>query len=128
MAGDLCPYCNTLLTTSLKFCVNCRRSVTEDKIKQASAMDMGGGGRDDDEPQSKYRLSRKSSYDSLRQSRTFFLTLTTLISIALVYYCTMKFVLHEPVPFEQEITSFVQEIMNRAQQPVQPTQPGPMPQ
>lgn len=108
MAGDSCPYCGTLLTTSLKFCVNCRRSVTEDKIKQA-----GVRSAPDEESASKYKLSRGASYDGLRQARTFFLTLTSLLTIAFVYYFTMKFVIHQPIPFEEEITHLVDDVQKQ---------------
>src|SRR5438094_691358 len=100
MAGDLCPYCGTLLTTSLKFCVNCRRSVTEDKIRQAghSARSPNDELGDEDNQPNKFRLSRKTSYDGVRQARTVFTTLTTLLGICFVYYFTMKFVIHQPIP------------------------------
>lgn len=109
MAGDLCPYCGELLTTSLKFCVNCRRSVTEDKIRHA------GIARNTQEietvpGEAKYRLSRKTSYDSMRQFRSFFITTSTLMGIFFVYYFAMKFMLHQPVPFEQELTQFVEKL------------------
>ena len=111
MAGDLCPYCGTLLTTSLKFCVNCRRSVTEDKIKQANAAGIRSSKLDDEDDETtkerRYRLSKGSSYDGLRSARTFFMTVTSLVSIVLVYYCVMKFVIHQPIPFEDEINKLI---------------------
>ena len=121
--AESCPYCGTLLTTSLKFCVNCRRSVTEDKIRQA-----GTGRAPDEEAASKYKLSRGASYDGLRQTRTFFFTLTSLLTIAFVYYFTMKFVIHQPIPFEEEITNFVngmQGQMGQGGQQTMPTTPDP---
>lgn len=105
MSGEMCPNCNTLLTSSLKFCVNCRRSVTEDKIKT-------GAETKEEESGSKFKLARGATYDGLRQVRTFFFTLTTLLLIAFVYYFVMKFVIHEPVPFEDEIDKFVGGVKN----------------
>lgn len=103
MAGEVCPYCGALLTTSLTFCVECRRSVTEGSIRAA-----GQKATDDGETSARYNLSRGSSYDSVRQIRAYSMTLTSIISIFLVYYCVMKFVIHQPVPYEQEMTNFVQ--------------------
>lgn len=108
MAGDLCPYCGTLLTTSLKFCVNCRRSVTEDRIKHAGIARSNSPETEEVPGEAKFRLSRKSSYDSMRQFRTFFMTTSTLIGIFFAYYFVMKFVLHQPIPFEQELTQLVE--------------------
>ncbi len=118
MVGELCPYCGTLLTTSLKFCVNCRRSVTEDKIKQANAAGIRSTQVDEDEfeegaKEKRFRLSKGTSYDSLRSARTFFMTITTLVSIVFVYYFTMKFVIHEPIPFEQEISNFISDFQKQ---------------
>lgn len=125
MAGDLCPYCGTLLTTSLKFCVNCRRSVTEDKIRQAAGRGAPSKFNDEDEnADSKFRLSRKGgSIDLMRQTRTFFLTATSLLTIFLAYYFTMKFVIHQPVPFEPEMSALIQSFVNSAQ-PQPGAQPG----
>lgn len=109
MSVEMCPSCGTVLTSSLKFCVKCRRTVSEDRIKRP-----GEKRRDDEEsPQLDYRLARRSSYDALRQFRTFFLTLSTLLLIALAYYSVMKFVLHEPVPFEDKIAAFVRLVLKR---------------
>jgi hypothetical protein len=112
MAGELCPYCGTLLTTSLRFCVTCRRSVTEDKIRQAGARQSSS--EEDDDGQEKFRLSRRTSYEGVRQVRTFFLTLTTLLVIAFVYYFVMKFVVHEPIPFEDKVVPIIDKLMGRS--------------
>ncbi len=118
MTGELCPYCGTLLTTSLKFCVNCRRSVTEDKIRKSGSINtrtMSAGAEEDEEDKgaARYKLSRGSSYDSIRQFRTFFISISTLLTIFFVYYFTMKFVIHQPIPFEEELTQFVQSISGK---------------
>lgn len=129
MAGDLCPYCGTLLTSSLRFCVNCRRSVTEDKIKQLGS--RNGGDEDDGSDgrkAEKFKLSRKTSYDGVRQVRTVFTTITTLLAIIFVYYFTMKFVIHEPIPFEDTISALIDQVQKHGIQSIgqmnqqQPTQ------
>ena len=109
MAGELCPFCGALLTTSLKFCVQCRRSVTEGSIAAA------GQGKDDEPNSARFQLSRGASYDSVRTLRTYSMTLTTIISIFLIYYCVMKFVVHQPIPYEEELTNFVQILMHPPQ-------------
>jgi hypothetical protein len=125
MAGDLCPYCGTLLTTSLKFCVNCRRSVTEDKIRQAG---YAGRSTEDqielEEGQGKFKLSRKTSYDGVRTVRTVFTTLSTLLAICFVYYFTMKFVIHQPIPFEEQITGVVNKVQDGVQNNIPQQQSG----
>lgn len=113
MAGDLCPYCGTLLTTSLKFCVNCRRSVTEDKIKQL------GAGREeaseDEGGQGKFKLARRGSHDTVRQFRSFFLTASALLAVVFIYYCSMKFVAKQPIPFEDELTKLFLDLQKQQQ-------------
>jgi len=119
MSSELCPNCGTLLTSSLKFCVSCRRSITEDRIRLAGEEKADGG--------SKYRLSKGTSYDGLRQARTFFLTLTSLLTIAFVYYFMMKFVIHQPIPFEDQLNQIVGVQQNsgnaaNTQAPIDPSQ------
>ncbi len=112
MAGELCPYCGTLLTTSLRFCVSCRRSVTESKIKQAGAGCRRTPGDDEnsEEGRGKFRLSRKTTYAGVRQARMVFTTLTTMLAIIFVYFFTMKFMIHKPIPFEQQVTSIIDDL------------------
>lgn len=110
MAGELCPFCGALLTTSLKFCVQCRRSVTEGSI--AAAGQARNDDADDEPGGKRFRLARGTTVDSVRQLRTYSMTLTSIVSIFLVYYCVMKFVVHQPIPYEQELTNFVQILMH----------------
>ena len=102
MTGDICPYCGSLLTTSLKFCVSCRRSVTESKIRIQGQQD------EEDEDQGtakKFRLARKSSYDFQRQFRTVFFTVFALVAVGAAYYYGMK-AINQPIPGATEIGEF----------------------
>ncbi|MBX9687244.1 MAG: hypothetical protein K2X27_11115 [Candidatus Obscuribacterales bacterium] len=111
MAGESCPYCGTLLTTSLKFCVNCRRSVTEDKIRKGSSVESDYSDElDESTSERKFKLSRGNSYDSIRSARTFFFTSTTLLTIFFVYYFVMKFVIHQPIPFESQLSLLIDDL------------------
>ena len=111
MASESCPYCGTVLTTSLKFCMKCRRSITENSINQA-----GKNAEEDEGSHSgKFRLSRKSSYDGVRQTRRFFLTITTLLVIFFGYFFTMKFVIHQQIPYEHEATALIDDMAKRIQ-------------
>lgn len=108
MSADQCPYCGTVLTTSLKFCVNCRRSVTEDKIRQAGA--RLSDNEEGEDGQAKFKLAKRGTYDGVRQFRSFFLTVSALLGVFFIYYCGMKFVAHQEIPFEDEIIRFVQSL------------------
>ncbi|MBX9573945.1 MAG: hypothetical protein K2X77_33930 [Candidatus Obscuribacterales bacterium] len=103
--ADACPYCGTLLTTSLRFCVNCRRSVTENKISIVNLHDE----EEEAATSKKYKLSRKSSYDIHRQVRTFFFTSSTLLMLVISYYYAMK-AINQPVPGDKEIAKILKQI------------------
>lgn len=103
--ADACPYCGTVLTTSLRFCVNCRRSVTENKISIVNLSDE----EVDATTSKKYKLSRKSTYDIHRQIRTFFFTSSTLLMLVISYYYAMK-AINQPIPGEKEIVKVWNQI------------------
>jgi hypothetical protein len=89
--------------------------VTEDKLKAVGKMVT------DEEPAAagaaRYKLARKSDYDGMRQARVIFGTCSTLLTIVLVYYCMMKFVIHQPIPFEDQLTAMTQSFQQRSEQP-----------
>jgi len=89
--------------------------VTEDKLKAVGDVSV------DEESAAagaaRYKLARKSDYDGVRQARVFFGTCSTLLTIVLVYYCMMKFVIHQPVPFEEQLTAMTQSFHRSEQSP-----------
>lgn len=53
----------------------------------------------------------KQSYSGYRKMRIISYTLTTLMSILLIYIITMKYVLHQPVPGLHRIRNFVRDFI-----------------
>lgn len=100
---EICPYCSTLLTTSLRFCVNCRRSVTETKISVRDAEE------EEAERRSKFKLSRKSTYEFHRQIRTIFFTASTLVFLLVAYVYAMR-AINQPIPGEQEVLKIFNQL------------------
>lgn len=97
---DKCPYCGAAITTSLKFCVSCRRSVTEGNIR---------GLNQQEETERGFKLSKRE-YSFHRQVRTFFFGLSSILMLLLVFVCSMKFIVKKPIPGEAEITKFIKQL------------------
>lgn len=104
--SDRCPYCGTNLTTSLKFCVSCRRAVTDEKIKELARSE----GFDDQVGLKAFKLSKKE-YSFHRGLRTFFFSTSTILMLLLVFFLSMKYIVRKPIPLEQQITSFVKQLV-----------------
>ncbi len=106
--SDKCPYCGTTLTSSLKFCVNCRRAVTDDKLKQFGT----GEGFDDQVGLKAFKLSKKE-YSLHRAVRTFFFSMSTVLMLVLVFFLSMKYIVRQPIPGVPQISSFVKQLMGK---------------
>lgn len=104
--SDKCPYCGTNLTSSLKFCISCRRSISEDHKKLGA-----GQGFDDQVGLKAFKLSKKE-YSIHRAVRSFFFSLSTILMLFLVFFVSMKYIVHKPIPGEEQLTSFVKQLMN----------------
>ena len=112
--SDKCPYCGTFLTSSLKFCVSCRRSVTDDQKNVA-----GSAGFDDPVGPKSFKLSKKE-YSAHRAIRSFFFASSTVLMLVLVFFVTMKYILHKPVPGEEQLTAIVRQIMSSTRSAAEP--------
>lgn len=103
--SDKCPYCGTALTQSLNFCVNCRRAVTEDKLKQFNTSE----GFDDQVGLKAFKLSKKE-YSTHRSMRTFFFSLSVLMMLFLMFFLSMKYIVQKPIPGEAQLTGLVRQL------------------
>lgn len=103
--SDKCPYCGTTLSSSLNFCVSCRRAVS-DEHKQLGA----GQGFEDQVGLKAFKLSKKE-YSAHRAVRSFFFSLSTVLMLFLVFFVSMKFFLHKSIPGEEQLTNFVKQIV-----------------
>lgn len=100
MSATQCPFCGAATTSPIKFCVSCGRAVSEADLAKAGlriykgpeAPKRAGG-----EGGVRFNLSRKS-YGLHRQIRAWLWTSSTVLALLLVYYTTMRFVLHEHLP------------------------------
>jgi hypothetical protein len=100
MSTIICPFCGEPTNLSLKFCVSCGRAVTQADLQKAGlkipkATDVVV--RHDDGGHTAFKLSRKS-YSIHRAIRHFFFTSSTVLMLVLVYYITMRFILHQHLP------------------------------
>lgn len=93
MASKNCPYCGAILSSSsLRFCISCRHSISAAQLRAVADEDD----YEDDDKSRSYSRSRKS-YGTQRGIRIVSYTLTSLMTILLVYICTMKFVLNQSI-------------------------------
>jgi hypothetical protein len=105
----------------IKFCVSCGRHVSQaDANRVGLKLGTGGHSRaaaeEEDKPQS--RISKKS-YSFHRTIRHFFMISSTGLMLALVYFFTMRFVLHQPLPFDK----FYKEVQKQTNK-TQPNKPS----
>lgn len=107
--SDRCPYCGTNLTSSLKFCVSCRRAVSDDMVKNFSPSE----GFDEQVGLKSFKLSKKE-YGFHRGLRSFFFFVSTFLMLFLVFFLSMKYVVKKPIPGEQEVTAIIKQITNPA--------------
>ncbi len=100
MSAIQCPFCGASMSSPLKFCVSCGRAVSEaDMAKAGLRIYKGpeGSRRGEGEGSVRFSVSKKS-YGFHRQIRAWLWTSSTVLALLLVYYTTMRFVLHEHLP------------------------------
>jgi hypothetical protein len=101
MAIVQCPLCGAPLKKTLSFCISCRRAISkEDAQKVGLRLDRSVNNGEN--RHTSFDLSRKS-YASHRRLRTFFLTLSGVLFLLIVYYGLMHFVLHERIPGQIDV-------------------------
>lgn len=109
-----CPFCGAAMNPPIKFCVSCGRHVSQsDANRVGLKLNTGSSARAhaDEEDRPNLRVSKKS-YSFHRTIRHFFFISSTGLMLALVYFFTMRFVLHQPLPFDK----FYKDVQKQAAQ------------
>lgn len=99
MSSIACPFCGTVLDSPLKLCLSCGRGITQEdlqhaglKLNKAGANGVSG----------KFALAKKD-HTMHRQMRSMLWTTTAVMVLVLGYWCTMRYVLHEHLPFKVDV-------------------------
>jgi len=93
-----CPFCGEISDTPLKFCVSCGRAITQEDLNR-SGLKMSS--KRHPERSGKFSLAKKE-YTLHRQFRNLFYTTSIVLALTIGYYCTMRYVLHEHLPFKMD--------------------------
>lgn len=114
-----CPFCGAAMNPPIKFCVSCGRHVSSsDANRVGLKLSTGSRQQVEDEERPESKISKKS-YSFHRHIRHFFFISSTFLMLALVYFFTMRFVLHQPLPFDK----IYKDIQKQAQKQTQPNKP-----
>lgn len=106
-----CPFCGELSAAPLKFCVSCGRGASQEEL-QHSPLKITRPGSTSGEPTKRIsesgvrsgRFARsRRDYTLHRQLRSVFWSSTWVLALLLGYFCTMRYVLHEHLPFKVDL-------------------------
>lgn len=104
MSATPCPFCGELMSPPVKFCMACGRPITQEDLNRAGLKMTKEQAvrRLAEEGAGRFALSKKE-YSTHRQMRNFFISTSTVLVLVISYYFTMKYVLHEHLPFKMDV-------------------------
>jgi hypothetical protein len=95
------------MNSPLKFCVSCGRGITQEDLAHAGLKIQKGAEQakrisDSGVASGRFQLAKKDH--TMHRSMRHVLWSSTIVMVLVVgYYCTMRYVLHEHLPFKMDV-------------------------